>query len=63
MRASTTDPDRWAVTAREAWGDGFGRATGTCEHDEHEECAVLEAVRGSGAVVWRDDDFSVPQPT
>jgi hypothetical protein len=63
MRASTTDPDRWAVTAREAWRDGFDRAAGTCEHYEHEDRAVLEAPRGSEAVVGRGDDFLVPQPT
>lgn len=61
LDASTTDPSRCKARAQEAWWDDFNRAAGPLEYDERENCAVLRAIRGSEAVVWRDDGVLVPQ--
>jgi hypothetical protein len=59
------DPDYrlWEPQARKAWWDDFFRTAGTCEDDERENEAILDTVRHSEAVVWRDNNFLVPQPT
>jgi hypothetical protein len=61
--APTTDPSRWTARAQNAWWKEFNRAAGPCECDERENLAVLKTIRQSEAVVWRDDDVLVPQPT
>lgn len=60
---SDGDPKRWQRDTRSAWWKNFYRAAVPCEYDEHENLSVLRAIEGSEAVLWRDDDFLVPQPT
>lgn len=61
--ASNDDPSRWLAHAHEGWWKEFERVAGTCDYDERENYLILNAIRGSEAVVWREDDVLVPQPT
>lgn len=61
--ASTIKPDRWEARALNAWWKDFDRASGLCDCDERENCAVLRAIRGSETMIWRDDNVLVSQLT
>ena len=61
--APNPDPRLWTVDLMNAWWEDFFRAAGPCEDDMRENKAVLNTVRGSEAVIWRDDEVLVPQPT
>lgn len=63
INTNTTDPIHWNAPSLDAWWKDFNRAAGPSEHDERENCSVLNAIRSSDGVIWRDDNVLVPQPT
>ena len=59
---STMDDSCWTVDAMAEWWDNFDRAAGG-GYDGLENRDVLDEIRGSEAISWREDQVVVPQPT